>query len=229
MSKAILIQSRLSSSRFPEKMLNPLGDMTLVEYVYHRCRQSKKADEVMIITSIEKSDDKLYKLCIDKGIPVFRGDLNDVLKRYISAGEFLETDTICRVCGDSPFVDINAIDSEFEAMEIYDNLDYIATKNSLNGFMSETFALDLLQKVYNYDLTNDDREHVTKYIRDNISKFDTNEIDLGTRPKNLETFTLTVDYEKDLEIAEKIVQELDGFDFTSIDVLSILEKIKDEI
>jgi len=229
MKKAILIQSRLSSSRFPGKMLASLGDITLVEYVYYRCKQSSEADDVMIITSIEKSDDALYELCLSKSIPVFRGALDDVLKRYIDAGEFMNVDKVCRVCGDSPFVDIATIDKFFIEIENNESLDYIASSNSLNGFMSEVFVMDLLKKVYNYDLTSEDYEHVTKYIRDNSSNFSIKEVDLKLRPSELEDFTLTVDYERDLDVANKIVEHLRGFDFTSKDVISVLEKIKDEI
>jgi len=229
MKKAIFIQSRLSSSRFPGKMLASLGGITLVEYVYNRCKQSNEADKVMIITSIEESDDALYELCLSRDIPVFRGSLNDVLKRYIDAAEFMNINRVCRVCGDSPFVDIDAIDKLFIEIENSGKLDYISSSNSLNGFMSEVFVMDLLKEVYNYDLKDEDYEHVTKYIRDNSSDFSTKEIDLQLRPSELEKFTLTIDYEKDLGIANKIVEKLDGFDFTSSDVISILEKIKDEI
>lgn len=35
---AIIIQVRMSSSRFPGKMLTKLGGLALIEYVYRRCR-----------------------------------------------------------------------------------------------------------------------------------------------------------------------------------------------
>ena len=85
MNNAILIQARLSSSRFPKKMLENIGGITLMEYVYKRCKNSMRADRVIVITSNNKTDDELYRLCLDKNILVFRGDLENVLKRYIDA------------------------------------------------------------------------------------------------------------------------------------------------
>jgi len=223
--RTILIQSRLSSSRFPQKMLKDIKDFKLVEFVYNRCKISKKADLVAVITSKEKSDDALAKFCENKKIPLFRGSLDDVLDRYIKAAQFFKSDIICRVCGDSPFVDVKAIDEMFGFFEDK-TIEYARTTNALNGFLSEIFRLDLLKKIYNYPLTKDDKEHVTKYIIDNIDKFHTKELNIHKRPKSLEHFSLTIDYKKDLEIAKKIAKKLDGFEFSSDEIITILKEIQ---
>ena len=227
MKKAILIQARLSSSRFPKKMLKKINDITLAEYVYLRCKESKKADKVIIITSKEESDDELYELCVNKNIDVYRGDLNNVLSRYIFAAKFFNVDVICRVCGDSPFVDIKAIDKIFSYFESNTDLNYMSTVNSLNGFMSEVFSSNLLNKVYNERLSKEDKEHVTKYIRDNIVKYNTKEIDLDLRPKELEKYTLTVDYPDDILIAQKIAKHFKNFNFKSDNIINILKQMED--
>ena len=36
-----------------------------------------------------------------------------MLQRYIDASEFFELDVVCRVCGDSPFIDIKYTDDMF--------------------------------------------------------------------------------------------------------------------
>lgn len=227
MKTAILIQARLSSSRFPKKMLEKLNNITLVEFIYNRCKEAKKPNDVVIITSNENSDDELYNLCIDKNIKVFRGSLNNVLKRYVNASENNNIGIICRVCGDSPFVDIEAIDKMLLNFEKNDDLEYMTTTNSLNGLMSEVFTLDLLKKVYTKKLSTEDKEHVTKYIRDNITSFSTDELDLNARPKELEKFTLTVDYPDDIYIVNELVSKLKSFDFTSEDVMKILKQMAD--
>ncbi len=226
MSKAILIQARLSSSRFPSKMLHDLGNYKLIEYVYNRCLTSKASNSVLVITSSECSDDELYSFCINKNINVFRGDLDDVLKRYLKASEENKFDIICRVCGDSPFVDIAAIDNMFYYFEKNKTIDYMSTSDSLNGFMSEAFTLNLLRKIYNVALTKNDKEHVTKYVRDHMLNFQTKELKLNLRPEHLSSFTLTIDYLEDIILAEKIVDKLKDFTFTSLEVIEILKKIK---
>lgn len=227
MKKAILIQARLSSSRFPKKMMEKIGDLTLLEFVYHRCKKSQYADDVIILTSIEKTDDALYNLCIEKQIPVFRGDLNNVLKRYIDAADHHKVDVICRVCGDSPLVDYNVIDMMFHHTTLDNSIEYLSTSNSLNGFISEVFTLDLLKNVYNKDLADDDKEHVTKYIRDNIINFNTKEFDINLRPQALQDFTLTVDYPEDIVLIRNIVNYIKDFNFTSNDIIKILNEMKE--
>ena len=110
--KGILIQSRLSSSRLPKKMLMDIGGYKLVEFVYKRAILSTQSDMVAIITSTHRSDDELYEFCKAKNIPVFRGSLDNVLERYIEASDFFELDIVVRVCGDSPFVDVDYIDEQ---------------------------------------------------------------------------------------------------------------------
>mgnify|MGYP000673680609 CR=1 FL=1 len=228
MKKIILIQARLSSSRFPRKMLHGILGIPLVEYVFKRCKESKVANDVAVITSVEKSDDALYDFCKEKRIPVFRGPLDDVLRRYIMAAKYYNSSIICRVCGDSPFVDYMAIDKQFIEFEKKSSLEYTITTNCLNGFISEAFTLNLIKKIYNADLTKDEKEHVTKYIRDNKKSFEIKELNLNLRPKKLDSFTLTVDYPEDIEIAEKIVSKFDCINFTSEEIIQELNNMKDE-
>jgi len=76
----------MSSDRFPGKMLEELGGVPLVEYVYRRCGTSNAAD-VIVATSADPSDDRLYSYCADRGIGIMRGSLDNVLARYIEAAE----------------------------------------------------------------------------------------------------------------------------------------------
>ncbi|WP_172633610.1 cytidylyltransferase domain-containing protein [Sulfuricurvum kujiense] len=226
MRKAILIQSRLSSSRFPKKMVQKLGDRTLVEYVYQRCLQSEIADQVIVITSTDTSDDELYNLCNEKNIPVCRGSLNDVLKRYIDCAVHAQATIVCRVCGDSPFVDMDAIDQGFKLFDSDKTLEYVSTENSLNGFMSEIIRVDVLQRIHSFQLNDSDKEHVTKYIRDNKEKFSTFLLNLDLCPIHLKNYTLTIDYENDLKIANFIINHLKCVSFKSSDIIEILNKIE---
>jgi len=223
----ILIQARLSSSRLPNKMLMNVGKYTLLEFVFNRCKTSKLADMVGIITSLDQSDDKLYDFCISNNMPVFRGDLNNVLQRYIHGGDYFNVDIIARVCGDSPFVDINNLDYMFEIIQ-KNKLEYIKNTNCLNGFLSEIIDINLLKKVYNIGLSKDDLEHVTKYIQNNIDDFKTKVIDSNLNNDNFKYISLTIDYKNDIILANKIIKYLDNFEFSSNDILLILQKIKDK-
>ncbi|EQB34414.1 hypothetical protein M947_11065 [Sulfurimonas hongkongensis] len=225
MKKAILIQARLSSTRFPNKMMHELNNCSLIEYVYNRCKNSTIANQVIVITSNDLTDDPLYDLCIKKQIPVFRGNLHDVLHRYIEASKFYNVDIICRVCGDSPFVDIGAIDTMFNEVE-EKQLDYMCASQTINGFISEIVTSRALNDIYSCDIDRNDKEHVTRYIKNNKKLFKCRELKLGFENKKLNFHPLTVDYPKDLYVVNLVAKELLGYSFSSKDIVDILTNSK---
>jgi spore coat polysaccharide biosynthesis protein SpsF (cytidylyltransferase family) len=222
----ILIQARLSSSRFPRKMVEKIGELTLCEYVYKRCMTSKKAGFVAVITSDEPSDDELVSLCQQRHIPVFRGSLNDVLGRYIEAAEEFGSENIVRVCGDSPFVDTDFIDKLIQ-LAIDDKLDYCATVNCLNGFRSEVVRLSALKHTYMQDdLGLDDMEHVTKYMVDRLDSFKTLLVNTNLKSDEVANYTLTVDFPDDIETIRQIAKNLNNFAFSSDEIIKHIGLLK---
>lgn len=209
-------------------MLSDLGGMTLAEFVYKRCALSKKADIVAIITSVENSDNKLFEHCISKNIPVFRGSMDNVLERYVRAAESYNASLICRVCGDSPFVDIELTDRMFELAET-EGLDYVAPDKKLciPGFYSEVVTLDALKRSLIDSSADDEFEHVTLHIKKNKDHFRVKNIETDLKPLDSGDVSLTVDYPEDLSLCNKILKLMGNHDsFKSGDVLAVLRKEK---
>lgn len=223
MKKAILIQARLSSSRFPGKMLSYIKGEHLIDFVFKRCSESTRADSVAVITSGDKSDNALYEHCLSQGFPVFRGSLDNVLDRYITAAKFFNADFICRVCGDSPFVDYNLIDKMFVILE-RDNFDFVSLspRDCIPGFISEVVTLKALEKAYVNHRSEQELEHVTLFIRENPNIFKINYLSSGLVTRSRLNLKLTVDYPEDLYICNKIADFL-GNNFSSEDVLRVLD------
>jgi spore coat polysaccharide biosynthesis protein SpsF (cytidylyltransferase family) len=225
MKKAVIIQARMSSSRFPGKMMGNLAGVPLVRFVYERCLRSREADMVAIATSSDKTDDKLYEYCRGEGIlNVFRGSLDNVLERYARASEFYASDIVCRVCGDSPFVDTAVIDDMFRILH-REGLDYAAPVKDMciAGLDSEVIRDSALKTALKYAAEREDLEHVTPYIRRNGDKFKIKLMDLPLRPAELSGLVLTVDYPGDLEICNRISDMLgNGYDFSSRDIFDVL-------
>lgn len=218
----ILIQARLSSSRLPGKMLMNLGGIALVEYVYKRCLQSEEVDCVAVITSTEKSDNELVDFCRKKKIPVFRGPLNNVLQRYVDASLFFSVDTVVRVCGDSPFVDIYLLDNLLREKVNYE-YDFVSIENTLDGFLFEIVTVNTLNLIRDASLLDEDLEHVTLYIKKNLTKFQCKFYDADLRPTKLKRTSLTIDTIDDLILANRIIEKgISGVDFTSQEVIDVL-------
>lgn len=226
--KSILIQSRLSSKRFPKKMMSPVGTVPMVEFIYRRCCASANSNSVAVITSNEKSDDELFAYCREHDIEVFRGSLENVLDRYIQAAELFESNIVCRVCGDSPLVDVDLIDEMLEMLE-KENLDYVAPNKEMciAGLDAEVVTVDALKSALSEAASNEELEHVTPYIKNNSHKFKSKIIDTDLKIPGIKHAVLTVDYPKDLLLINEIVILLGNrSNFSSRDVLEVLSKNK---
>ena len=120
-----IIQARLSSSRLPGKIFLEVCGKPLLEHMIARVKHSKKLDEVIVATSTNKMDDLIKEWCKKNQIKCFRGPEQDVLKRYKLANDFINGDTIIRLCSDCPLIDPKVID---DVLEIYEgnNFDFVS-------------------------------------------------------------------------------------------------------
>ena len=75
-----IIQARMSSTRLPGKVLFPLGNSTILYEVFKKASLFSK--KVVVCTSTDSSDDELEIYCKKKNIICFRGDLENVFRRY---------------------------------------------------------------------------------------------------------------------------------------------------
>ncbi|MBF0516192.1 MAG: flagellin modification protein FlmC [Nitrospirae bacterium] len=231
MNKAVIIQARMSSSRFPAKMMADLAGVPLVRFVYERCCNSKEAGTVAVATSDDSSDDTLWQYCRTEGIPVFSGSLDNVLRRYVRAAEFCHADIICRLCGDSPFVDTALIDDMFKLLAA-EAIDYAAPVKEMciAGLDSEVVRASALRAAAQSATHTDELEHVTPYIRNNSDKFKIKLLDVNLRPDELSSLVLTVDYPGDLDRCNAIAAVLGKrYDFSSRDIFDAILLYNKEI
>ena len=115
MRTRVVIQSRLSSSRLPGKALMDLGGMPLIELVARRA--SRTGFEVVVATSVGAYDGRIARHLERVGIRVVRGQLDDVLGRFLVATEDLEpTDRVIRLTGDNPVGDASLVQEMLDEM-----------------------------------------------------------------------------------------------------------------
>jgi len=166
-----VIQARLGSQRFPEKMLAELGGHSLLEWVVRRVQRSELLDRVVVATTQEPLDDRLVAECKQLEVEVRRGSTNDVLGRFVSAIEGDTADAVVRVCADNPFIDPGCIDQvvrEFHGagVEYAFNHRPYGDCNYADGFGAEVISAGLLRRLATMNLTPQQREHVTLAIVD---------------------------------------------------------------
>ena len=115
MDSVVIIQARTSSTRLPGKVLLPISSIPIVILAAKRAANTGK--EIIIVTSNEETDDALCIELNKNRIRHFRGDLNNVLKRFSSSVKDLDEDTIVfRLTADNVFPDGDLLD-ELEQVE----------------------------------------------------------------------------------------------------------------
>jgi spore coat polysaccharide biosynthesis protein SpsF len=166
-----VIQARLGSQRFPEKMLALLGNRSLLEWVVTRVRRSEMLDRVVVATTQESRDDRLADECARLGVDVMRGPTDDVLTRFAQAVEGDAADAVVRVCADNPFIDPACIDELVREYRRH-GVDYAYNHRPhgacdyADGFGAEILSRGLLDKLQASDLSARHREHVTLAVVD---------------------------------------------------------------
>ena len=177
MSGAVVgIQARLSSTRLPGKVLADLGGRPLIERVVERARAAALVDEVVVLTSVEPSDDPLARHLEARGIPFRRGPLADVLQRYADLLGELEPDYIVRVTGDCPLIEPAFIDLQLQALRHFD-ADFVTVAGNETGAVDGTLcgqgafsARALARSLVSDDPR--DREHVASFwFREHAAEF----------------------------------------------------------
>ena len=104
-----IIQARLGSTRLPNKVLQKIGDKTILEHCIDRVKQLDIPIVVAISSLLE--DMPIYIWCAkNENDCFFHNDIqeNDLLKRFLMCGITYDADYILRVCSDMPFFSIPA-------------------------------------------------------------------------------------------------------------------------
>lgn len=216
------IQARMSSTRLPGKVLARLQDRPLVAYMAQRAMRAHLLDEVVVVTSSDPSDDLLETACATVSVPVFRGELDDVLKRYVDAAAAFAADEIVRLTGDCPLIDPSTIDNVIRTRRDTgaDYASNIDPPTFPDGLDVECFTRDALLRANMSAALPSEREHVTLWMRSATAGLHrANHRAIG----DFSALRVTVDYADDLDVVRRLLERLpaDGaFDLS--DLLRVL-------
>ena len=166
MSTIAVLQARTSSTRLPAKVLLPVNDMPLV--VLAAKRAANTGMPVIVVTSVDHSDDVLAETLKHYSINCFRGSLDNTLKRFVDAlVEYDNDDVIIRLTGDNVFPD-GALLNEVEQSFLEKSIDYLCCNGEQSGLpygvSVEVTYLKNLREALDCTKSSFDKEHVTPYI-----------------------------------------------------------------
>jgi len=214
-SIGIIIQARLGSKRLPQKMILPFyNELGVLDIIIDKIKNFFPKALIILATSEKKENDLLEEKALLKGCKVFRGDENDVLKRFCDAAEMFGVSRLIRICADNPFLDMIEL-SRLVNFANEKNVDYASFNvNGLPsikthfGFWAEYTTLEALKRVRL--MTNNPfyQEHVTNFIYENPSIFKIELIEPNTLVLNQNEIRLTLDTAKDFKLLANVYSEL---------------------
>ncbi|MHB8643775.1 MAG: cytidylyltransferase domain-containing protein [Gaiellaceae bacterium] len=174
------VQARMSSRRFPGKMLAPLHGEPLIVHVVRAAGHIVGPENVVVATSSDRSDDPLALYLESIGTVVERGPLDDVIGRFRLCAERHPCDWILRVCGDSPRFDVEIGRRVVEAAEAtLDLVTSVFPRTVPHGHSAELIRAASLAALPDDELDAEDREHVTRFFYRNPERFTIRNLDLS--------------------------------------------------
>jgi spore coat polysaccharide biosynthesis protein SpsF (cytidylyltransferase family) len=207
-NRGIIIQARTKSTRLPDKVIAQFyEEKSILEIILERFIKAFSDIPLIVATSTNFNDDSIETLVRKyPSVKIYRGDEDNVLKRFIDAAEYFSLNSIMRVCSDNLFVDMDMcktlfsigerIDADYISFELDNNLPVI--KSHL-GFFTELISLKALKKVNDSTSEKIYLEHVTNYIYTHHTEFKVHFVPAPELFYYIKDIRLTIDTPEDFK------------------------------
>ena len=168
MKTIAIVQARMGSTRFPNKVMRAINGVPMIELLLGRLAKAKHIDRIVLATTTDPRERALVDHVRKLGYEVFQGSESDVLDRYYQAAKPHSPGTVVRITGDCPLIDPELVDQVIAAFES-EGVDYLS--NTLpptypDGLDTEVFSFRALEQAAQRATRPVEREHVTPFIRE---------------------------------------------------------------
>lgn len=194
----VVIQARLSSERFHEKVLADLCGKPMLQHVIDKARQIQGVADVVVAVPNETVRLRLAEKGI-ASVATPRSE-NDVLGRFAwLADQWKSHDVFVRITGDCPMLDPRLCEAVLARFN-QGNLDYCSNvvTNYVDGTDCEVFSRDALLTADREASTDFEREHVTPWIKQNLR------CDVVLPPKGSKGGKTSIDTPEELDALRKV-------------------------
>lgn len=210
-----VILARTDSARLPGKVLQHVHGIPLIGYVIERAKAIQGLAHVVLATTDRSVDDSLADYAHKQNIAVYRGDTQDVAFRTLQCAKIYQSDYFIRLNGDSPFLDLALISEgiaycQRQQVDIVTNL---IGRTYPYGISVEIIRTAFYEQIYHQIESQEDREHVTRYLYQNSEQFAMHALTLS--PPYTGNARLVVDTPDDIRKFEQAVHYLGQDVYTS--------------
>lgn len=224
----IFIQTRMSSTRLPGKVMKKVLGKELLLHMVDRVKRAKTVDEIVVITSTNGKDKAIKDLCLKNNIRYFQGSENDLLDRHYQAAKIYKADFVVKIGSDCPLTDSEVIDEVINLwLKNQDKFDYVSNYHPPtfpDGLDVEGCPFPVLEIAWREAKKPYEREHTTPFIWDNPQRFRVGNI---TNPLGnmFLTHRWTIDYQEDFLFLKRVFEELENKpNFQMEDILTLLKE-----
>lgn len=219
----IISQARINSTRLPNKIFLEAECRPFIDHHVERLKAARLP--IIIATTDDGSESPIVEYCNRNKINCFRGDEQNVLKRFYDCAVQNDLSVIIRVTSDCPLIDGSLISGGLSEFNKYPGRVYYSNalqRTYPRGMDYEIFSFRLLEDAYNNAVLDSDKEHVTPWIWNNRSGdvklvHDLNETDNSD-------LRITLDTEEDRVLISKLIEEFDASRLNCSQIVDVLRK-----
>lgn len=204
MKVVAIVQARMGSTRLPNKVMKLIGGVPMIELLLLRLSRAKELTQIIVATSHDERNQPLVDHVRKLGYACEQGSENDVLDRFLRAGQAHEADVVVRITGDCPLVSPELVDECICRFKVA-GVDYLSNANPPtypDGLDIEVCTFKALRQASQETQKSYDREHVTPYLRES-GRFKTASVQ---HSQDLSALRWTVDEPADFAVIEKVFQ-----------------------
>lgn len=204
----VFIQARMSSRRFPGKVLASFAGRPILQRLLDAVASVVPLELVAILTSTESTDTAIEAFANERGVTTFRGPLDDVFERFRLALAQMPCDRFVRLSADSPLLPSallqRMIETPADAADLVTN---VHPRTFPKGWSVEVVNTAAFEAVASATLSAHDREHVTTCFYTHADRYTIHNVSAGDA--RYADMSLAVDSPEDLARIEQMFERGD--------------------
>lgn len=202
---------RYNSRRLHGKILREINGKTILQYILERLAVVVDMDSIVVATSREPSDNPVAEYCNMNRIQCFRGELDNVARRFLTCAKQYSFDYATRINGDNLFVDIPTLREMKMLTETgkYDFISNVKNRTFPKGMSIETVRISYYDDCYRAFDREEHYEHVTLWLYQH-DEGRNHYYHYNSMCPEAAGIQMAIDTEDDFSLAEKIIGNFAG-------------------